>query len=106
MIQAFGANKWAKFCIDRWAGKDSSKLAKLREHDAMNIYMESFKAKGVLEATCDDYRAGSVEDVEEQNVDQKEGRKVNTDVSFRLSVAKKRGLTSTVTCYLFLGLHR
>jgi hypothetical protein len=106
MIQAFGADKWVKFCIDRWAGEDSSRLAKLQEHDAMNIYMESFKAKGVLEATCDDYRGGSAEDVEEQNVDQKEGRKVDTDVSFRLSVAKNRGLTFAVTCCLFFGLHR
>jgi pimeloyl-ACP methyl ester carboxylesterase len=46
----------------------------------MAIYFTLFKSASVIEATCDDYRAGAQEDVEEQERDQKTETKIDVDV--------------------------
>jgi pimeloyl-ACP methyl ester carboxylesterase len=81
MIRAFGGDQWVHVCLDRWAGKGASSHAKLREHGAWDVYAETFKDEKVVAATCDDYRAGGVEDAEEQENDQREGYKIDSDVS-------------------------
>jgi hypothetical protein len=80
MIQSFGGDKWIHFCLNRWVRKTPSRRAKFREHGAWDIYAETFKSTSVLSATCDDYRAGGVEDAEEQERDQREGNKINCNV--------------------------
>ena len=80
MIRAFGGDQWIHVCLDRWVGKGASSRAKLREHGAWDIYAETFKDEKVVAATCDDYRAGGVEDAEEQEKDQREGNKIDCDV--------------------------
>ena len=77
MIQAQGGDVWARFCLDRWAGKSEVGLAKFKEHGAFDVYGNSFKNESVLRASCDDYRAGAEEDVSLQEEDQKRGRKIN-----------------------------
>jgi pimeloyl-ACP methyl ester carboxylesterase len=80
MIRAFGGDQWIHVCLDRWVGKGASSRAKLREHGAWDVYAETFKDEKVVAATCDDYRAGGVEDAEEQEKDQREGNKIDCDV--------------------------
>ena len=80
MILAQGGDEWVRMCLDRWAGKSSTGQAKFRENDAVEVYAESFKQETVVRASCDDYRAGAVEDARLQEEDQREGRKVDGDV--------------------------
>ena len=80
MIKAQGGDTWTKTCLNRWVGKSSSGLAKFEEHNAIDVYAEFFKNEGVVRATCDDYRAGAEEDIELQEEDQRQGRKVDVDV--------------------------
>ena len=80
MILAQGGDEWVRMCLDRWAGKSSTGQAEFRENDAVEVYAESFKQETVVRASCDDYRAGAVEDARLQEEDQREGRKVDGDV--------------------------
>jgi hypothetical protein len=77
---AQGGDVFMRTCISRWVGKSSVKRAKLEEHDAMEVYGQFFKLESVVRASCDDYRAGGQEDVDEQVQDQKEGRKIDGDL--------------------------
>jgi pimeloyl-ACP methyl ester carboxylesterase len=80
MIKAQGGEVFMRICLNRWLGKDQAKQAKFKEHDAMDVYAECFKQDSVVDASCDDYRAGGHEDIELQEEDQKEGRKLDGDV--------------------------
>ena len=80
MIKAQGGDNWVKMCLNRWMGKSSVGQEKFRENDAVEVYAESFKQESVIRASCDDYRAGAMEDVREQEEDQKSVRKVDCDV--------------------------
>lgn len=80
MIQAFGGDQWAKVCLDRWAGKDAIGRARFQEQGAWDVYGEAFKDLSVIRATCDDYRAAGMEDVEEQQKDQRDGNKIDCPV--------------------------
>jgi hypothetical protein len=80
MILAFGGDNWINICLDRWVGKSASGRARSREHGAWEVYEEVFKRAGVISATCDDYRAGAMEDAEQQQTDQSEGIKIDSDV--------------------------
>ncbi|KUJ17017.1 alpha/beta-hydrolase [Mollisia scopiformis] len=80
MIGAFGGDNWVRMCIDRWAGKDKKSLASLKSDKAVDVYAQFFKKPSVIHHSCDDYRAGSNEDVKKQEKDQKAGRKIDIDV--------------------------
>lgn len=80
MIKAQGGDNWAKMCLDRWVGKSSAGQEKFKEHDAIEVYAEAFKVESVIRTTCDDYRAGAMEDPQLQEEDQREGRKIESDV--------------------------
>jgi hypothetical protein len=69
-----------KTCLNSWVGKSSAGKEKLKEHDAIEFYAYAFKAERVIRATCDDYRAGAMEDSQLQEEDQKEGRKIESVV--------------------------
>jgi hypothetical protein len=45
-------------CLDRWIGKSAAGQEKFKQHDAIQVYADSFKAESVIRASCDDYRAG------------------------------------------------
>ena len=70
----------AKMCLNRWIGKSLAGQEKFKEHDAIEVYADAFKAESVSRATCDYYRAGAMEDAQLQEEDQKEGRKIKSDV--------------------------
>jgi len=80
LIKAQGGDAWVRMCLDRWVGKSASGLAKFKENDAIEVYADSFKQESVIRASCDDYRAGAMEDSQLQVEDQREGRKVDVDV--------------------------
>ena len=67
-------------CLERWVGKDAAARARFEGNDAIAVYAEFFKKESVVRATCDDYRGGGQEDIEEQLSDQKAGRKIDGDV--------------------------
>ncbi|KAK0101927.1 hypothetical protein ONS95_001261 [Cadophora gregata] len=80
MITSFGGEKWARFCLERWSGNSPSALAKFKENEAWEVYMNDFRRESVVRASCDDYRAGAEEDVVAQEEDQKAGRKMDCPV--------------------------
>ncbi|PVH75459.1 putative Fluoroacetate dehalogenase [Cadophora sp. DSE1049] len=77
MITALGGDIWAKVCLERWSGPSSSVLARSKENNAWEVYMNSFRRECVVQASCDDYRAGAEEDLVLQEEDQREGRKMD-----------------------------
>ncbi|KAH8820129.1 putative Fluoroacetate dehalogenase [Xylogone sp. PMI_703] len=79
LINAQGGDKWVEQCLTRWPGKNSVGLQKFRENNAVKVYMDSFKPESVIRASCDDYRAGAQEDLDEQRKDQEQGRKLDMD---------------------------
>ncbi|KAN0104865.1 Alpha/Beta hydrolase fold, partial [Hyaloscypha variabilis] len=80
MILAQGGDNWVRMCLARWIGSSSAGREKFEEDGAVEVYAASFKQERVVRASCDDYRAGAMEDVKEQVEDQREGRKVEGDV--------------------------
>jgi hypothetical protein len=46
----------------------------------VDVYADSVRQESVIRASCDDCRAGAMEDVREQEQDQKSGRKVDGDI--------------------------
>ncbi len=70
-----------KMCLDRWVGKSLAGQDNLKEHDSIKVYADALKAESVIRATCDDCGAGAMEDSQLQKEDQKEGRKIESDVS-------------------------
>jgi len=80
LIMAQGGGKFARDCMYRWAGKSSRILGKLEADNAVEVQSAFFENKSVVEASCDDYRAGAEEDVEQLNNAQRENRKVDKDL--------------------------
>jgi len=85
-------------CLKRWVGKSEAGRERFEANDAVEVYGEFFKKESVVRASCDDYRAGGQEDIEEQVRDQEEGRKIEGDVLVVYSVS----LTSSVLWILLL----
>ncbi|KAL2060884.1 hypothetical protein VTL71DRAFT_8936 [Oculimacula yallundae] len=80
MILAFGGDEWATICLGRWSGSSPSSIEKFRSGRAWEVYQSHFTRQSVVEASCDDYRAGAEEDVVAQEEDQKAGRKMDCPV--------------------------
>lgn len=53
----------------------------------MRVYADSFKYEHVIRASCDDYRASAFEEIKEHEDDQREGRKMDSDVLLLYSAA-------------------
>jgi pimeloyl-ACP methyl ester carboxylesterase len=80
IIMAQGGDVFIRTCLERWLGKGREARTNFEKDDAIAVYAEFFKKESVIRATCDDYRAGGKEDIEEQLSDQKEGRKIDGNV--------------------------
>jgi pimeloyl-ACP methyl ester carboxylesterase len=76
MLKAFGPSDWCQEMTLRWAGSNPSGLEKLKAGDALKVYGDFFAQEHTLKATCEDYKEGATTDVEKEQSDQKEGRKV------------------------------
>jgi pimeloyl-ACP methyl ester carboxylesterase len=87
MITAFGPSNWCQEMILRWAGKSNAGIEKLKAHDALTVYGEFFAQEHTLRASCEDYKEGATTDVEREEQDQKEGRKIGVPVLLLYSKA-------------------
>ncbi|KAL7770515.1 hypothetical protein CFE70_000452 [Pyrenophora teres f. teres 0-1] len=80
MITAFGPSTWCQEMILRWSGKNVAGTEKLKADDALTLYGDFFAQEHTLRASCEDYREGATTDVEREEKDQKEGRKIDVPV--------------------------
>ncbi|KAL1794199.1 hypothetical protein ACET3X_007620 [Alternaria dauci] len=88
MITAFGPSNWCQEMILRWAGGENPAcVAKLKADDALTVYGDFFAQEHTLKASCEDYKEGATTDLEEQEKDQKEGRKIEVPVLLLYSEA-------------------
>lgn len=79
MIMQYGGDKWCAENIFRWAGEKQEGLQLLKADNAVELYGHYFTQESVIRSSCDDYRAGSAEDVDEQEDDQQSNRKLKLD---------------------------
>jgi pimeloyl-ACP methyl ester carboxylesterase len=86
MIAAFGGGKWCNEMILKWAGSSESGLEKLKSGDSLQVYASFFDKESVIEASCQDYKAGATVDVFAQEDDQSSDRKVNVPLLLAFSV--------------------
>lgn len=77
MITAFGASNWCQEMIGRWAGNNPTGLSKLKSDDSLRVYGEFFNQLDTLKASCEDYKEGATTDVEREEKNQKEGKRIN-----------------------------
>lgn len=85
MIVAYGGGKWCREIILRWAGEGDAGLETLRADDALEVYAGYFENERVVRASCDDYEAGSNEDVVMEKDDQEAGRGIGVDTLLMFS---------------------
>jgi haloacetate dehalogenase len=57
--------------LDRWAGRRD-----VLDKTAVAEYIRHFRKRSVIEATCEDYRAGATIDLEHDRADQKTGQRI------------------------------
>lgn len=94
MITAFGASNFCQEMILRWAGKNPSGIDALKTDDAIEVYGQFFAQEHTLKATCEDYKEGATTDVEREEKNNKEGRKINVPL---LLVYSQAGIGSRFT---------
>lgn len=76
MIMAYGGGKWCKEMTMWWPGSNEEGLKNLQSDGSMDVYGGFFEQESVVRASCEDYKHGATTDVEAQERDQKEGRKI------------------------------
>ena len=79
MITLYGGDKWCRERILEWAGQTPERLQSLQRDGAIDLYGSYFKKESVIRASCEDYRSGANEDVDEQEKDQEADRKLMID---------------------------
>ncbi|EGP90418.1 unnamed protein product [Zymoseptoria tritici ST99CH_1A5] len=80
LIETLGGGIYCKDMIARAKGSNPTFAAKFKENDAIAHYCHQFSAPDCIAGSCGDYAAGATVDVEEQEKDQREGRKVGTEM--------------------------
>lgn len=76
LIESMGPGTFVKHSLERAKGGNEAGTARFRENDAVAHYCHQFTSSECIAGSCGDYAAGATEDVEEQEKDQKEDRKV------------------------------
>lgn len=76
MITAFGPENFLSEMLGAWSGTNEKGLKAFNADDATKVYGEFFAQEHTLKATCEDYHHGATTDVEMQEEDQKQGRKI------------------------------
>lgn len=79
MIKEHGGDKWCRDKILQWAGVNQEGIKLLKSEDAIELYSQYFTQESVIRASCEDYRAGAMEDIDEQEKDQKLNNKLKSD---------------------------
>jgi pimeloyl-ACP methyl ester carboxylesterase len=89
MIKAFGGGNWARGSLANLAGSHPVGRSRLLEQDGgAEVYAALFDKEETLIGTCEDYKAGSKEEYEDQKEDQAAGRKINVPTLVMFSQAK------------------
>lgn len=76
LIESMGSGNFVKHSLERARGGNEIGAAKFQENDAVAHYCHQFSNSECIAGSCADYAAGANEDVQEQEHDQKEGKKV------------------------------
>ncbi|KAK0849858.1 hypothetical protein LTS02_013419 [Friedmanniomyces endolithicus] len=76
IIEQIGGYNWTKGNLERIKGSNATGSARFQENDAIEHYSTLFAKPETIKGSCADYAAGAFEDVQEQEKDQREGRKV------------------------------
>ncbi|KAF2160963.1 hypothetical protein M409DRAFT_70047 [Zasmidium cellare ATCC 36951] len=79
LIEGFnsGPGEFTRINLSRAQGANSAGVAKFREDLAIDHYAHQFTNPECVAGSCGDYAAGATTDVEAQEKDQREGRKVS-----------------------------
>lgn len=77
MIQSMGGDKFAEINLNRAKGSNEAGTARFLENDAMAHYCNQFSGSDCITGSCEDYLAGATIDVDEQDKDQTDGKKVS-----------------------------
>ncbi|KIV90854.1 hypothetical protein PV10_05460 [Exophiala mesophila] len=76
LITSRGGGLWCSELIHRWAGSNEKRRARLLNPEDLEVYCHHFNKEAVVRASCEDYRAGALEDDDLQRQDQKVGNKI------------------------------
>lgn len=76
MIQSFGVANWVRGAHLRLAGSADDSQLRITSDEAMEVHVQLFEREEVVRWTCEDYKAGSTKEVEEQREDLRRGRRV------------------------------
>lgn len=76
MIEAYGGDKWCLDILKRGQGSDPDGQASFAADGALEVYAANFKKRDAILGSCEDYRCGSMMEVNEQTEDMKAGRKI------------------------------
>lgn len=87
LIQGMGGGEFARSNLDRAKGGNAGGRIKFKSNDAIAHYAHQFNDPHCIAGSCADYAAGATEDVQEQEKDQKEGRKIKTPTMFIYSAS-------------------
>lgn len=87
-LQAYGGGRWCRGSHELISGSSEDGKARIAADGAIDVHAELFESEEVLRATCEDYAAGSSEDVLEQVADQKAGRKIGVPTLVMFSAEK------------------
>lgn len=79
MIVAYGGGRWCRETILRWAGQGAAGLESLQADGALEVYAGYFGEESVVRASCEDYEAGSNEDVVMEREDREAGARIGVD---------------------------
>ncbi|TLD30725.1 hypothetical protein PspLS_03075 [Pyricularia sp. CBS 133598] len=88
VLQAYGGARWCRGSHALIAGSNEAGRARIAADGAIDVHAGFFESEDVLRATCEDYAAGSNEDVIEQVQDQKAGRKITVPTLVMFSAEK------------------
>lgn len=88
IISAQGGGVWARSANERISGPSAQGKSRVAADGALDVYGELFDSEETIRWTCEDYRAGAFEDVDEQKKDQEAGRKIAVPTLVMFSAAR------------------
>lgn len=70
------------------AGPSKEGIARVHDMGGVDVYADLFESESTVRYSCEDYKAGAFEDVEEQGKDQEAGRKIGVPTLVMFSKAR------------------
>ncbi|KAK5659481.1 hypothetical protein OQA88_682 [Cercophora sp. LCS_1] len=95
MLKAYGGDQWARDAHERLMGSSAEARANVARDDAVEVYAGLFNKEETLRGSCEDYYWGCAPEAEEQDGDQKAGRKIGVP-AFVMFAEEKLGRTVDV----------